>query len=120
MLLRSSTQFSISRSITVDRHFFIALFCALFFMLAVEKNELVLSILGEERMLALVKAFPAEPIYPNAVFHLWQIKTADEMIKLNRPVKDIVAATGVSRQTVYNRTRIYLGIKPKRKGNGNM
>ena len=59
-------------------------------MLDVEKNELALSILGDERMRELVKAFPAEPIFPHAVFHLWQINTVDEMLRHNYPVKDNV------------------------------
>ncbi|HLG34539.1 MAG TPA: hypothetical protein VI757_06620 [Bacteroidia bacterium] len=90
------------------------------YQLDIEKAETALKILGIEKVKEMKNEFKGEPVFFNAVFHWWQIKTIDEMLRMNLPVKDIVSVTGVSRQTVYNKKILYLGIKPKNPENDKM
>jgi hypothetical protein len=78
-------------------------------MLDVEKNELALSILGDERARELVKAFPLEPIYPHAVFHALQLKIIDEGLNNNDKIEDIAERADVSERTVLRRKKDNLG-----------
>jgi hypothetical protein len=78
-----------------------------------EKNKRIYEILTIELVKEVRKDYANEPVYFDAVYHQWQIDTADEMLSRFIEPKDIVRQTGLSRSTVQRRKNIFLGKKSK-------
>lgn len=69
-------------------------------MMDFEKNKLYLDTLGIERVKALCKEAGEEAIYPQAIFHVWQVETIKEGLAANKDLAEIAQEVGMSLRSV--------------------